>query len=80
MSDESIWRAVHRLEAAAQQASNAASMEETKRQLEFLFTNKYNDNTLKLIKLLKNHQNEQNTINESKEQITDLQNQLYDLL
>lgn len=53
MNEESLWPAVHRMEAAANKAANAASsMEDAARRIAHLLEDGYGGNGLRLIELL----------------------------
>jgi len=53
MNDESMWRAVHAMNDAAEKANRAANrIEEATQQLRVLFEDGYGGNALKLIELL----------------------------
>ena len=55
MSDESMWRAVHRMEAAAEQVRREADrIEESVRRFAVLLEDGYGGNGLRLIELLEN--------------------------
>lgn len=56
MSDESMWRAVHRMEAAAEQVRREADrIEEAVRRFAVLLEDGYGGNGLRLIELLEKH-------------------------
>ena len=60
MSDESMWKAVHRMEAAADQMARAAEQaEEAVRRLAHLLEDGYGGNGLRLIELLEAAQTEE---------------------
>lgn len=60
MSDESMWKAVHRMDAAAHSANQAADrMEEAVRRLAFMLEDGYGGNALRLIELLEAAQSSQ---------------------
>ena len=56
VSDESMWRAVHRMEAAAEQVRREADrIEESVRRFAVLLEDGYGANGLRLIELLEKH-------------------------
>ncbi len=53
--DDQIWKAVHRMEAAAEKASQAAqTMEHAAQRIAFMLEDGYGGNGLRLIELLAN--------------------------
>jgi hypothetical protein len=59
--DDQIWKAVHRMEAAAEKIERAAqTMEEATQRIAFLLEDGYGGNGLRLIELLTNAQGANN--------------------
>jgi hypothetical protein len=59
LTDETLWRATHRMEAAASQMERAADrMEQAAQRIAHLLEDGYGGNGLRLIELLENAQTE----------------------